>query len=132
MTEMRPVFAIQVCLALFQAFLLAPVQHVHETAGTDSVNGHEHSVVIHSHFSPHTATPLPGGGAAISDYDGPEAWPLNTFTIVLPMGMHPIVPSPAPGILYAPQTIRGAAVAVDERAHDPPALSSSIPRAPPA
>ena len=132
MTEMRPVFAIQVCFALFQSFLCAPVQHVHETPGGDLANGHEHSVVIHSHFSPHLVTPAPGGGAAVSDYDGPEAWPLNTFTIVLPMGMHPVIPSPAPGILYAPQSIRRAAAFVDERAHDPPALRSSIPRAPPA
>lgn len=132
MTEMRPAFAIQVCLALFQSFLLAPVQHVHETPDADLANGHEHSVVIHSHFSPHVATPLRGGGAAISDYDGPEAWPLNTFTLVLPMGMHAVIPSPASDAIYTPQAIAGAVVAVDERTHDPPALSLSIPRAPPA
>lgn len=132
MTEMRPVFAIQVCLALFQSFLLAPVQHVHEAPDADLANGHEHSVVIHSHFSPHVATALPRGRAAISDYDGPEAWPLNTFTIVLPMGMHAVIPSPASGVMYTPQAIPGAIAAVDERTHGPPALSPSIPRAPPA
>lgn len=127
---MRPVLAVQVCLALFQAFLLAPVQHVHESGDDDS--GHEHSTVIHAHFSPHLPISVRRTGLAITDDDGREAWPLDTFTIVLPMGMHAAVPSPAPEIVYAPRVVVGSVVAVEERTHDPPARHFSNPRAPPA
>lgn len=131
MRQMRPALAVQVCLALFQAFLLAPVQHVHETPEADSAGSRGHSVLIHSHFSPHLAAPVPGSGPAITDNDGPEAWSLDTFTVVLPVGMHAVVLSPAPDIIYLPQPIGGAAVDVEERAHDPPVVCPSIPRAPP-
>lgn len=131
MRHMRTALAVQVCLALIQSFFLAPVQHVHETQEGDSAGGHEHSVLIHSHFSPHLAVPVPGSGPAITDNDGPEAWSLDTFTVVLPVGMHAIALSAAPDIVYAPQAIGGTAAEVDERAHDPPARGPSIPRAPP-
>lgn len=127
---MRPVLAAQLCLAVFQAFLLAPVQHVHETP--DGGAAGEHSTVIHSHFSAHFAIPIRDGGLVIDDNDGAEAWSLDTFTIVLPMGMNAVVPSLAPDLIYDPRAIVGATVAVDERAHDPPLRDSFIPRAPPA
>ena len=129
---MRPVLAVQVCLALFQAFLLAPVQHVHETPDGESAAGHEHATVIHSHFSAHPAVAVHYAGPAITDDDGEEIWPLDTFTIVLPMGMHAVVPQPAAEIAYTPRVVAGAAVAVEERAHDPPDREASVPRAPPA
>ena len=129
---MRPALAVGVCLALFQAYLLAPAQHVHEAREAGPSGEHEHAVLIHSHFSPHIAVPVPGGGAAITDDDGPEAWSLNTFTVVLPMGMHAVAPSPAPDLIYALPDSGGTAPEVDERAHDPPAAKLSIPRAPPA
>ena len=126
---MRPVLAAQLCLAVFQAFLLAPAQHVHEAP--DGGAG-ERSTVIHSHFAAHLAIPVRDGELAIDDIDGAEAWSLDTFTIVLPVGTHAVAPSPAPDLIYAPRVIVGASVAVDERAHDPPVRDSSIPRAPPA
>ncbi len=130
---MRPALAIQLCLALFQAFLLAPVQHVHETADGKAGEEHEHATVIHSHFSPHSAFHAPARGVAITDDDGHAAWTLDTFTLELPVGLHPIVPAQAPDILYAPRIVVGVAVPVEERAHDPPGHSSAlIPRAPPA
>ena len=129
---MRPVLAVQVCLALFQAFLLAPVQHVHGTPDGASAAGHEHATVIHSHFSPHAAAAVQYTGPAITDDDGQEIWPLDTFTIVLPKGTHAVVPGPAPEVGYTPRVVAGAAVAVEERAHDPPDREASIPRAPPA
>ena len=129
---MRPVLAVQLCFALFQAFLFAPAQHVHETTEADHAGAHGHSILIHSHFSPHTAVPLHGAGPAITDHDEQEAWPLDTFTVVIPAGTHAAVPSPAPDFIHAPRPVVGVAVAVDERTHDPPARCPSIPRAPPA
>lgn len=131
MPHMRTALAVQVSLALIQSFLLSPVQHVHENPEPDSAGGHEHSVLIHSHFSPHMAMPVAGGGPAITDNDGPEAWSLDTFTVVLPVGMHAAALSPAPDIIYTPQPSGGTVADIDERAHDPPARCPSIPRAPP-
>ncbi|MBZ5575594.1 MAG: hypothetical protein LAP40_03415 [Acidobacteriia bacterium] len=125
---MRPVLALQLCLALFQAFLLAPAQHVHETEQGEE--GHGHSAVVHSHFSPHTTIPV--RGRAFTDDDGPTVWALDTFTIVLPTGVAPAIPKPASGILFAPKTVVGIPATIEERAHDPPGRRLPIPRAPPA
>jgi hypothetical protein len=128
MSRMRPVLAAQLCLAVFQAFLLAPAQHVHDSEDAD----HEHSTVIHSHFSPHTAFTVIAGQPAFTESEEHEAWPLDTFTIVLPIGLHPVLLSRAPDVLLTLRVMTGAVATVEERAHDPPGRERSIPRAPPA
>lgn len=126
---MRPVLAAQLCLAVFQAFLLAPAQHVHDSE--DAGAGHEHSTVIHSHFSAHPVFRVRPGERTIDDSEDHEAWSLDTFTIVLPIGLHAVLPSRAPHMLFTLRAIPGAVAAIEEHAHDPPALDLSIPRAPP-
>lgn len=128
---MRPVLAIQVCIALFQAFLVAPVQHVHDVPD-GTAEGHEHSTVIHWHFSPHRGAIRGAGGPAFTDDDGRAAWPLDTFTVELPMDIHAPVPSVSPESVEAPRLVLWSVATVEERAHDPPARASVIPRAPPA
>jgi len=129
MTEMRPVLAAQLCLAVFQAFLLAPAQHVHDS---DDPDGHEHETVIHSHFSFHSAIPVRPGERSIGESEEHEAWSLDTFTVVLTAAAHPVLLSRAPDIAPRFRTMSGALPAIEERAHDPPVRGSSIPRAPPA
>lgn len=111
---------------MFQAFLLAPVQHVHEAAD----GGHEHAALIHAHFSAHAAAPVTG--RAVDDIDEHPVWQLDTFTLVLPAGVAPVIPSAVPEALPAPDAAAGMTAPVEERAHDPPARASAIPRAPPA
>ena len=125
---MRPVLAAQLCLAVFQAFLLAPAQHVHDG---DEGEGHEHSTVVHSHFSFHSALPARPGELEIDESEEHEAWSLDTFTIVPPVGIQPFLPSRAPDALFPVRTVPGAVAIVEERAHDPPRRGPSNPRAPP-
>ena len=126
----RRVAAIETCLALLLAFCLAPFQHVHTGPDGD----HAHAGEIHSHFfSPH-APPHPESGVHIEaddDDDHEQARSLDTFTLVLPHALPLYLPSRTPAISAASaQTIAPIAV-VEERAHDPPTLDSSSPRAPP-
>jgi hypothetical protein len=129
MAEMRPVLAAQLCLAVFQAFLLAPAQHVHDS---DDPHGHEHETVIHSHFSFHSMMPVRPGEHSIGEPDEHAAWSLDTFTVVLTAAAHPVLLSRAPDLSPRFRTMTGALPLVEERAHDPPAHCPSIPRAPPA
>src|SRR5689334_4756080 len=126
---MRPVLAAQLCLAVFQAFLLAPAQHVHDG---DEAEGHEHSTVVHSHFAAHRALSVRPGELGIGESEEHEVWSLDTFTIVPPAGFQPLLLSLAPEALSPLQTALGAVSHVEERAHDPPHCGASIPRAPPA
>ena len=126
---MRPVLAGQLCLAVFQAFLLAPAQHVHEG---DEGEGHDHSTLVHAHFSAHHVQPLLPGERGIGESDDHEAWSLDTFTIVPPVGIPSFLLSRAADVLSPLRTIVGAVARIEEHAHDPPLRGLSIPRAPPA
>ena len=126
---MRPILATQLCLAVFQAFLLAPAQHVHDSE--DDHGGHEHLTIIHSHFSPHAVFPVRTGERTFTESEEHEAWSLDTFTIVLPTGIQSFLPSRAPHMPLAARASVGAVETVEERAHDPPSRCFSIPRAPP-
>src|SRR5579859_7231644 len=101
---MRPVLAAQLFLSVFQAFLLAPAQHVHSHTEHE---GHEHSTVVHSHFSAHSVSSVRPGEPAITESEEEEAWTLDTFTIVLPVGPQPFVPAHAPDLLFAPRVAPG-------------------------
>lgn len=127
---MRPVLAAQLCVAVFQAFLLAPSQHVHEPESEGG--GNEHSTIVHSHFYAHSVFLVLPGEPAVTESEEQEAWSLDTFTIVLPIGSHPVLPSRAPFVPFTLRPVLGAAAVVEEHAHDPPVIDVSIPRAPPA
>jgi hypothetical protein len=124
---MRPVLSAQVCLAVFQAFLFAPAQHVHEAHD----EAHEHSTLVHSHFSAHHAVLVHPGERAISESEEHEAWALDTFTIVLSAGQLTLLLSRAPDVLPAPRPVMGAVALVEPRAHDPPPAGLPTPRGPP-
>lgn len=126
---MRPVLAAQLCLSVFQAFLLAPAQHVHDSDAEDG--GHEHATIVHSHFSAHSVFPVRPGEPAITESEEKAAWALDTFTVVLPAGPQPALPARTPDLLFVPRVAPGVVALVEERAHDPPARAFSIPRAPP-
>ncbi|HLK50171.1 MAG TPA: hypothetical protein VKT49_18635 [Bryobacteraceae bacterium] len=125
---MRPLLAAQLCLTVFQAFLLAPVQHVHEG---EEAEGHGHSTLVHAHFAAHHAQALAPGLRGIDDADEHEAWSLDTFTIVPPVGFAPFLLARAPDMLLPLETEMGVVGQVEECAHDPPCHRLSVPRAPP-
>jgi hypothetical protein len=133
---MRYLAALQTCLALLLAFVLAPFQHVH--TGHGSGPDHDHSGLIHAHFYTHfvsvPASRTDHRGQEIDDTDDDHAaaWSLDTFTLVLTAGLSPFALPQGPAVLFVPsQTFQPVAV-VEERGHDPPSFDRSIPRAPPS
>src|SRR5579872_115243 len=125
---MRPVLALQLCLSVFQAFLLAPAQHVHESEAAGGE--HEHETIVHSHFSAHPVFQVRPGEVAITESEEHEAWTLDTFTIVFPAGLHAAIPARGPSLSPSLRILPQIAVVVEERAHDPPSRTISAPRAP--
>src|SRR5580692_8455611 len=127
---MRRTVAIETSLALLLAFFFAPFQHVHTGPEGDHADAGE----IHAHFFlPHTvAHALPGVHIeAEDDDDHAHAKSLDTFTLVLPDGLPLYLPSRAPVQAADPAEQVAPIAAVEERAHDPPSLDNSTPRAPP-
>jgi len=122
--------ALQSCLALLVAFVVAPFEHVHP-GGAD----HDHSAVVHAHFySVHGAVP-DGQGPQIADADDDdhdEVWSVDTFTLVLPAGHAPFVVPRGPVVDFIPGEVYAPVEIVEERGHDPPCVDRSIPRAPPS
>lgn len=124
---MRSYVALQTCLALLLALLLAPFQHVH--AGPD----HDHDGVVHAHFYSIPALPaLPHGPQLIDpDDDHASARSIDTFTLVIGSGLAPFALSRGPDLRFVPSQAFPPHRAVEERGNGPPARDCSIPRAPP-
>jgi hypothetical protein len=129
---MRCIAALQTCLALLLAFLLAPFQHVHAAQGSGT--GHDHSTIIHAHFYEILPARAEHDRAQVddSDDDHATAWSLDTFTLVIPASLSPFVPSLGPSLLFVPSETFEPVEVVEQRGHDPPCIDRSIPRAPPS
>jgi hypothetical protein len=124
---MRPLVALQTCLGMLVGFFLAPFEHVHQ-GGED----HEHSGLVHAHFY----SPLPSHrntGMAWDDVDDDHAsaWSVDTFTLTLPAGVASFIPSRGPALETPLVEFFPPLDTIEERAHAPPSLDPSIPRAPP-
>jgi hypothetical protein len=126
---MRCIAALQTCLALVLAFVLAPFQHVH-TGGAD----HDHSGIIHAHFYSVPGLQAEPGGPRIVDPDDDHAaaWSLDTFTLVMPVGLSPFALPRGRVVVLLPAEVYQPVQIVEERGHDPPSIDRSIPRAPPS
>src|SRR5579863_608318 len=103
---MRCLIALQTCLALLLAFLLAPFQHVH--TGHGSADDHGHAGLIHAHFHTHFDSVLGSReephGPEIDDVDDDHvaAWSLDTFTLVLNAGLAQFALPQERTILFVP------------------------------
>jgi hypothetical protein len=127
---MRRTVAVETGLALLLAFFVAPFQHIHTAPDGDHADAGE----IHAHFFlPHAATPIRSGVNIENDDDDDHAHArsLDTFTLVLPNALPLCLPSRAPAIVVDPADTVAPIAIVEERAHDPPCLDGSTPRAPP-
>jgi hypothetical protein len=126
----RSAAAIEISLALLLAFFFAPFEHVH----VDSEGAHAHSGEIHAHFfPPHAAAHFTSGVqiGADDDDEHANARSLDTFTLVLPNSLPLFTPRRAPAIPVSTVETAAPIAVVEERAHDPPCLDQSTPRAPP-
>jgi hypothetical protein len=122
---MRRATVLQTCVSLVLALCLAPFQHVHE--------GHDHNVLVHSHFYAQARIHERSRGAQIDDVDDhASVKPLDTFTLVFAPKIAPVVltrgPLLEPVSLAAPEPVN----IVEACAHDPPDADLSISRGPPA
>jgi hypothetical protein len=129
---MRCIVALQTCLALLLAFLLAPFQHVHAAQGSGT--DHDHSTIIHAHFYETLPARVERDGPQVDDFDDDHATArsLDTFTLVITASLSPFVPSLGLALLFVPSETFHPVEVVEQRGHDPPCLDRSIPRAPPS
>jgi hypothetical protein len=130
---MRCIAALQTCLALLLAFLLAPFQHVHAAQGSGA--DHDHSTIIHAHFYETLPARAEQDGPQVADFDDDDhatARSLDTFTLVITASLSPFVPSLGPSLLFVPSETVEPVEVVEQRGHDPPCVDRSIPRAPPS
>ena len=128
---MRRALAVETCLVVTLAFLIAPFQHVHTVSGQ-----HEHteSGTIHAHFYVSRVTPAQPHGVQIeADDDGDHAhtWQVDTFTVRQPSAPALSLPLQCSLIDFAPERTFNPVAEVEQQGHDPPQRRSSSPRAPP-
>jgi hypothetical protein len=124
---MRRFAALQTCVGLLTAFLLAPFQHVH------TGDGHDHAGLIHAHFYNIAAPLTKHTGRQFDDLDDHRAvWQVDTFTLVMTAGIPPFIPSRAQASLFVPSPAFEPVAIVEECGHDPPSAGQPVPRAPPA
>jgi hypothetical protein len=133
--EMRRVIPIQTCLTLLLAFCMAPFQHVHPAHSNLSPHHHHaESVIVHVHPLSPAEAPDHGDAAKFKRLHKPHAeWSLTTF-VTMPNAARPLVFVPelqAILIISIAESSTSASVP-QQRGHDPPPLTLSIPRAPPA
>lgn len=127
---MRFVVAIPTCLALLQAFLVSPFQHVHP--GGD----HDHDATIHAHF--YSLAPHVDGNTGVKledadDDDHDAVWSVDSFTLVPAAALTIATPARGTVELFRPPVPIAWVDVVEERGHDPPRnFAPLIPRAPPS
>ena len=127
---MRFLAAIPTCLALLQAFLVSPFQHVHP--GGD----HDHAATIHAHFyglARHSEQPSGVNLEHADDDDHDAVWAVDSFTLVPAAVQTLCAPARAVVELFEPPMPIAWVDVVEECGHDPPPdCAPRIPRAPPS
>jgi hypothetical protein len=132
---MRRVIAVQACLTLLLALYMAPFQHVHLGVDDDheEPEAHHHSNIVHSHqFIIFIPAGHDGGANVTAAEDDHRAISLDTYAAIQVPTPFPVFLPGSPVILSSPAESYAPVEFVEVRGHDPPALASSAPRAPPA
>jgi hypothetical protein len=130
---MRFAVAVSTCCSLLTAFCLAPFQHVHSHDG--------HVSEIHTHFY---AVAAPSDALRDNLHDDPPgahfddaddhalATSLDTFTLEYASLLPPFALTRAQAVDPIWTVFSVPCPPAEACAHDPPAVSPSIPRAPPS
>jgi hypothetical protein len=132
---MRRLIAVQACLTLLMALYMAPFQHVHLGVDDDHEEheAHHHSNIVHSHpFVIFTPAGNDGGANVTAADDDHRAISLDTFAAIHAPTLFPAFLPGSPVIWSSLAESFAPVEFVEVRGHDPPALASSPPRAPPA
>lgn len=130
---MRRLALIPSCLALVQAFFMAPYQHVHIGLGHDKHGDHYESTIVHAHPYAISVPTNANSSPAVQRYHKPHASvALDTF-ITLTQGVPFLFFQPEPPIqIFVPTQAFVSLEITEPCGHDPPDLDFCSPRAPPA
>ena len=132
----RSILSSMICAALLFALVQAPAFHVHRAGqATEHVESeHRHRRVTHSHLVPVSrSAPLPSGPLAKATEADLSAVEIALLRSESPRNLHTDV-SRVPEAVIGVAADTGPSFGVyglRPRVHDPPQLSSRIPRAPP-
>jgi hypothetical protein len=125
--SVRLLTAVLVNVALLFAFMQAPSLHVHAHEAT----GRHVAGFLHAHV-PHVEAPL-SDAAEWRDIDADEDAQFLNWTSITPSyaGLAPVTLVQSAVVLPAPAVSEWQTTILRLRAHDPPNLNSTPPRAPP-
>ena len=121
-------------LALVLAFFMAPYQHVHVHQGHGHDDGRDDdSPVVHVHpYGISIPVEEDTGSRAAVSHKEHVAWSLDSFTLTIQNGFALFVQTESSITLFVPSKSFVPMEIVRPRGHDPPQLSLSAPRSPPA
>lgn len=125
----RRLLAAWLCGAVYFAAFWAPFVHAHPD---DRDTDHHRPRAIHAHFSQHHSQPASGPGTALGDDDHDRAVFLQVFLAVAAAPLDTPAPAAPMFELVVPPEMPAHPWVDAVYGHDPPAVSSEIPRAPPA
>jgi hypothetical protein len=129
---MRRLTLLPACLALLEAFIMAPYQHVHPKTGHEERGDQHESTVVHAHFFA-VSVPISPNSEPVLDHAHKDhtSVSLDTFRTF---------PQSAPLLFFQPElpvrvfvpTESAVRVEIIEPCgHDPPCVENTVPRAPP-
>jgi hypothetical protein len=137
---MRRLAALQGCLALLFALLMAPYQHVHPGEWAAQGSRLDDVAVIHAHPSlfPHVHVDAvsfsgkPNGRTSLGPAAERASWSLNSSSLLIHGAIQLFTAPKATTVSTLTAASFSTIEIVEERGHDPPPLDCSAPRAPPA
>ena len=123
---------IPACLALLQAFFMAPYQHVHLGAGHNKHRDHQESTIVHAHPYAISVPTSRNDAPGLAHSHQPHASiALDTFT-TLAQGVLFLFFQPESPVRISDTTKSAVRIEVTEPCgHDPPCIENTVPRAPP-
>lgn len=129
---MRRLILIPACLALLQAFFMAPYQHVHVGLGRKKHGDHDGSTIVHAHPYAISVPTSQKDGPAVERSHGPHAsMALDTFTTLAQGALSLFYEPESPVRLFAPAESAVWVEITEPCGHDPPCIPNTVPRAPP-
>jgi len=129
---MRRLTTLPACIALLQAFIMAPFQHVHPGSGHDEHHHHHESTVVHAHFF---AVSVPAAPRSDPSFDhthkGHASISLDTYRTLPQVAHLPLFQPELTAHVFAVAESAVPIEVIEPCGHDPPCVENTVPRAPP-
>ena len=130
---MRRLNLLPACLALLQAFIMAPYQHVHTGTGHAEHGNHHESTLVHAHFFA-VSVPIQPNSEPVLDHahKAHASVSLDTFrTYPQTAAFSFFQPEPSVRVFVPIESAVWVEI-IEPCGHDPPCVENTVPRAPPA